>query len=278
MELAIMAIGIVLALLSYSQRKIEVDLLNPFARLLRVLVSAPATILWASISLVGVCLAVWHSSPGRQERKAQYLERELSAMHAVGRAFAEGFSRKAPAKSKVLVVDRANKSSAANLERYHAAFMDGFRGNLFHNIVGVRDAFIQVSSADAETELAKHQASIFAAAQLDEIIAKHDDANVLILLIGLPQDYVGSRTWVKVQEGKLVVGLYSEDIYELGAMIFSNEIAICITPKERYSYEPSAAAAADAEAFFRERFHFVTAANIFDLTREYRRLFKISRK
>ena len=268
-------ITVYLTLISFNQsksRKRHLLWLN--FRLDYILGTNAATIIWASsVMLIVACLAI-KSSPGTAKTKQLRLDLELASQRALGHHFGARFSILAHEDSNVLII---NEVASDREKKYHDAFMDGFRSGIFRHINSINEELIEREIKDPVRETSINPILNLNAREFDKIVERYDTCSTIISLIGIPQNYSGSKTWIKVASGEMLLGVLTDDVYTLGGMIFQNEITSCIIPLRRYSYDDDLEKYADPEYAFTARYLEINSENVWVTLKRHRQLFKSSR-
>ena len=234
-----------------------------------------ATLWWASLALLFIIINLVSSNPGSKELKENKFQSELTVQGALGKAFATQFIKSLKSGTQILLI---NSVEGEGDQRFHDTFVEGFTTvskkkdiSLIEEIV----RFTQLVSID-EARIARELS--MSVNQFDELVDKHPNCSSIISLIGIPADYEGSRTWIKVSNGDIRLGILSDDVFLLGGMIINNEINSCIVPKRRYSFDDTFSELHNTDVIFASRYHYISAGNIIEVMRRERRLFQVTRK
>ena len=238
--------------------------------------SKAATVFWASSVLLIIILNSLESPPVGKNLKHIRNQSEIVTQQALGQYVAEQFSQSLTPGAKVLIIDLIKGEID---RRFHEAFIAGFSAGSKAGGISVKGEIIEFPDQAAAEESSLSEMLFLTAEMFDAIIDKHSDCSAVISLVGVPNGYETSRTWLKVNEGDILLGVVSDDVFLLGGMIINNDITACIVPKRRYSYDNVASLeASTVEEIFSQRYYYVTSSNIIGVMRQDRRIFKIQRR
>ena len=268
---------IILAIISYrlSKKTQKRSLHSQIIGWDKIFGTDATTVCWASVALAFVIGNIVSSNPGRKQLKSIKFQSELRVQQALGQYFADQFGQLLETGSNVLVINHVKGEAD---QEFHEAFMAGFILGGEKQSLEVEEEVIRLANDHLNDESKFSELLWPTAEQFDKLVDKNKKCSAVISLIGIPDGYESSRTWLKVNNGKMLLGIVSDDVYLLGGMVINEEIAACIVPKRRYTFEKLFSAEDSAEKIFSNRFYYITATNIIEIMREDRRIFKVTRR
>ena len=241
----------------------------------RIFGTDTASLCWASVALFFILVNMNYSSPGRKSQKNIRFQSELQVQRALGQYFAKQFGGPLKPGTGILLINLIKGSTG---QKFHEAFIEGFRTihkegdfKIIEESVKL-DNFTSVETSEINSKLRLD------ADEFDTLVEKHEDCSSIISLIGVPSDYEDSRTWIKVTNGDIRLGVVADDTFLLGGMIINSEITACVLPKRRYAFDDIFTMADNRDYIFSNRFHYITADNIIKIMKQDRRLFKVTRR
>ena len=234
-----------------------------------------ATLLWASVALLFIAVNLVSSRPGSKKLKTNKLQSELTVQRALGKQFASKFGKSLKPNSQLLFI---NFVKGENDQKFHNAIVEGFETISKKMNTSLNEEIVTFTQlAPIEEARRTHELNI-TANQFDELIDKHPNCSAIISLVGIPDDYESSRTWSKVNNGEILLGIVADDVFLLGGMILNSEINLCIVPKRQYRFDRTFSDLDNADKIFTSRFHYISAVNIINVMRQEQRLFQVARR
>ncbi len=239
----------------------------------RMLGTNSATVFWATSILIAIIMLILDSEPGETKTKHQRLENERVAQKALGHYFGKRFSHLAQGESKVLIIDNAGHEAGRN---YHGAFVEGFESGIFRHISGIKEEFVGLENKESENGENTFNVDLHIDAEkIDELVTKNEECKIVILLTDLPRNFIGSKTWIKVNHRELLLGIVTSNVYNKGGMIFESEISVCAVPRTLYNYDKSYLNT-NLEEVFALRYIDINPENVAEMLKKHRQLFQPS--
>ncbi len=146
---------------------------------------------------------------------------------------------------------------------------------IYRYINGIKEEFISIENKESNTiEDSSFDPDLHVdAGMIDDLVIKHEKCNIIILLTDLPGNFTGSKTWIKINEGKLLLGLLTNNLCNKGGMIFENEISACVVPRGLRSYDKQLMNSS-LEEVFALRYIDINSENVSNMLKEHRQLFQ----
>jgi hypothetical protein len=284
LTLGLIGLGIVMMLVCYRLTKATAwD--NIFVNIffIKPLRSYNAIIVFAGLVLVLLIMMNISMEQSKKQRKETAFSREMQLTQRLGESLGKKLSVIAPAASNALVINRINDRSQ---QQVHNEFILGLRAGIFRNIEKIdSNLMYPPEPTTLNYPIAISEYLNIKAKDLDQIMDKYPHANVVISLVGIPKNYVGSKTWYRVTGQELIFIAVSNDVYLFGEQILNNEITACVVPRMLYSYDKMVLNALSKDGkgdnedlVFTQLYYYINASNIVKILMQNNRLFKFERK
>lgn len=265
---AIIFLSIAMMLFSYRFKKYRIRENDHVSVLARLFGSDTSTIFFGCVCLLGVIATIIRVQPAPTVASSERRARVVSERVAMIRYLGQEVARKAPPGAQVLLIDWARAGSEDPV-------LDATRATL-DEVFGSSMRLASVEQFNIRPTRQDHQ-SIAAALPLtnkrfDEAVKRNPECNVIISLVGVPDDFANSHTVFKVNNKQIMLAVYSENIYHYGALIESETIALCAAPSHFTSYDLHWEPSGDARADFDHHYALITPNNLRKFALENKRM------
>jgi hypothetical protein len=245
----------------------------------RHVATPPGVIACACVVLLVIAAALWWTEFGSRAQQRQRLAEELAWRRLLAAQLGAELVRQLPAEltaggtPKALVIDQRLLGSSSDPchDAMVAGLTEGFGGKI---TIGASEWLGLPTGSDASEE-ALTKANQLTNQQLDGLVEKNADCQVIVSLIGLPAGYGRSVTMSRARAGKLTVGAYTPSVYMLGGAIQHKGVTACVVPKGSFLEEGKLPDLTQAEAAFGQRYLLLTAANVLEVQKTEKRLFRM---
>ncbi len=225
----------------------------------------------ASAVLAGIVFFILNADPGPKKLKELQLRQELEAQQIMAEKLARHLAAKAKRGSKALVIIRDMGPSG---RPYREALLKGLRQGFDGKVRVARTESVKVADPNSVEDPGGVvlERLYLQNDQLDDIIKRHRDCQVVVSFIGVANNYQESNLPKKVSDGKTLFGLYTNNVYLLGPAIARAEITVCVVPHPLFRWE-DLEPKSDADTIFTKRYLVVTQQNVRQLAGKHRKLF-----
>lgn len=228
-----------------------------------------------ALALLFIALSILFSDPGMKELRSLRQQRDAAWHHLVAKQLAEQLRDSLPAEAKVLLIDQR---PIDNSDPYHEAIKKGLEAGFNGQATITAEVYVEpVQSVQPEALPIANEALAPSSRQFAQWLSENQTCNVVISFVGIPADYAQSMMSYRAQNGDLVVGIYTGNVYQLGRAISQKSLHACVVPKYSYVDEELPPDLSQSAQAFDNRYLMITPENVGDIYKANRRMFKVQR-
>ena len=257
-------------LFSYRFKKFRIRENDHVSMMARIFGNDTSTTFFGCVCLLGVIATIVRVQPAptvaAEERRARLVRERMAMVRHLGNKIAG----EAPPGAQVLLIDFARATGSSTdpmIERTREVLDDCFNNRL---------KLASVELFNCSPTQRDHR-SIVGALQLtnkqfDMFVKRNPQCNVILSLVGLPNEFENSHSYFKLRKGEIMLAVYSEDIYYYGSYIASGAVTFCAAPKRFTEYDLSWEPSENTTRDFEHYHLLITKENLLSFAEKNRRM------